>query len=310
MGKSLTKTAKMLSILCMAAALLFSLTGCDELANNLDDIADTDTGQGEDTGTNDENTPDSGEVDDTNPLPPSPSNPAFVFNDLKIDNAETIDLDGDEIPDNAMGKNLGMIRVFLNSKLTELIQEGSFLMLSEFVGINDPVQTEDFSINMLIGVNTKEDPTDNFSGHATINVSVASYDDLGQPAISLQDTTIEDSHFTARGSELVIDFPLPSGPIFHATLYNAVMIGTIEPFNEGLSSVLIGGAIKQADLEAALDLMPGGGSYDSATLMQILGDPDIDTDEDQVMDAFSIAFSGSAVRASLGYIVPYNTQTE
>jgi len=170
------------------------------------------------------------------------------------------------------------------------------------------VNNASFPLNVLLGVDTDEDPDNNFTGDALIDVNSKSYlEDGVTPLISFPNATIESGVLDASDGTFSLDLG-PGELVIPATLYNARITGTVNGDFAELVDGFVAGAARRDEVIAAIEAIP----EDQLPLPvddpeqfvdTLLGPPDIDTDDDGTPDAFSISFSMTAISVQLGDVV-------
>ncbi|MCA9670118.1 MAG: hypothetical protein KC503_31195 [Myxococcales bacterium] len=295
----------------------------DECANNT-------ACQNPDVGTPDLGTPDTLEPDtfQVPDLPTSAPAQQDVINTLKLPTSATeyaLDLDGSG-PKNALGGIIALLSgasggLNLQGTLDDVLSQGTLLLLLEIYA-DDISNAAAATVQAHLGRDLDSDPSNNFSGNATLGISANSPTDA-RLAGSITASKLD------AGGKLLIPLPISALPTI-VTLEKARI--QAEVLGTGLINGIIGGAIPQADLDNKL--LPGmatlandavgNPSVPQATKDLILNlldtdndgtitsteiknnaligavlAPDVDTDNDGTADALSVGIGFTAVTCTI-----------
>ena len=201
------------------------------------------------------------------------------------------DLDGDGRADNA----LGLAALMANTELEESLSSGDMILLAD-LRADDAVNNGPFSVNMYSGVDTDDDPANNFNGEASVQIDLRSFDANGAPLISFADAEIAGGVMSASTDSFELAFPVGEDgaeSMFRATLYLVQMEADVADGFGGLFNGKIGGAAREEEIRVAIEAFDIPDNL-RGMLDGFLSSPDIDTDNDGIPDAFSIALTFTA----------------
>jgi len=206
---------------------------------------------------------------------------------------EGFDFDGDGEVDNALGANR-MFTTNFNPTVAESIAMGTFLMALE---LDDrPADGECLTVNVWQVSDSDDNPRDNFGGEETFWVNLDSNGPDGYPHASFPGASRANGELAGGPTDVTLLLPL--GPLqLPLPLMQARIDGVF--FRDGsIQQGHIGGLIPHERLfaqlrEAGID-PPAGIRFED-----ILGEPDMDIDGDEVPDAYSLGLNFDAQAATL-----------
>lgn len=176
----------------------------------------------------------------------------------------------------------------LNSLVGTQIADGSLRTLLEVRDLQDPTAQNDPAVEaaVYVGVDLDADPLDDFSGSEEFDIDPASLDAQGNPLALFDMGSIALGHLIAGPSTLDIGLGAP--------LQGVVLEGDFTLNAASFASDPLDGAVPQVVLQGIPAPFPLTGSVaDVLTGFGIL--PDLDLDNDTVLDAYSVTFTVTAV---------------
>lgn len=220
--------------------------------------------------------------------------------DLKVDGQSGFDLDGELGGDADIDNELALVGLVANGEIKNAIDSGDMILVAE-LRADDPQDNAAFPVNMYTGEDMDEDPTDNPSGEEEFQVDIRSFNQDGTPLIRFDGTTIEARHVIARTDQFLLSFPVGgegAESMFSATLWYARMEADVEGEFAGLINGNLGGAAREDEIRTAIEQFDIPENL-KGMIDTYLANPDIDTDEDGIKDAFSIGLSFTGVSCEL-----------
>ena len=214
----------------------------------------------------------------------------MVLNTLAIGGAG-FDLDDDGRNDNA----LGAAGLFANPQINTALETGD-LLLTVDLRADSASDNGPFLINMYAAEDADEDLANNFSGEAELQIDIRSFDKDGKPRIKFDGATIVGGLLSAGTDAFVLSFPVGeegAEQLFSATLHRVQMEATVDGEFAGLIEGKIGGAAREDEIRTAIQTfdLPEG---TDEMIEGFLANPDFDTDDDGLPDAFTIALTFTA----------------
>lgn len=193
------------------------------------------------------------------------------------------DFSGDGQPDNAFAHALGNATGILNTAITNGISNGQFILQLGFVGLRDPLGTNEpnLRVGWMRGLDGDADPRNNQDPGNPQNVSRATLGPLGLPMANYQ-SVIARSHLDGGPEDILLDLPGPMGMGFtfhlahsslHGTLTNdGTRIATFGSLPTGTNDGTLCGAIVARDLASTQNFfgMLGGGGGPAGTLLEAI----------------------------------------
>jgi hypothetical protein len=185
---------------------------------------------------------------------------------------------------------LGVLSTLANGPLEESVNDGSVNIIAEVVG--DP-STGAFTLQMYVGdpANAACVPTDEVCSY---EVSMSSWACDCALLVSF-DATLDGDDLVAGGDNAVFAFSLPlSGAVLDIAAYKARIEGKLTLDGDGnptLENGVLGGAVRKADIIAAVEAIPDGVlPIPKGTVVGIVEGlvADVDTDGDGTDEALSI----------------------
>jgi hypothetical protein len=229
---------------------------------------------------------------------------AAVVQELLAEADVGFDLDDDGRLDNALARQ-PLFAASFNATVAESIRSGAFRMAVEVI---DPAVSPDrlpcpaVHLWKVRDRDVPADPADDFSGGESFLVDLASLGDDGFPRAFFPDFRIAaDGSLSAGPRDIVLALPVGMR-ILPVPLRAAQLLG-VRRVDGGWAKGILGGIIPHAELVRALEdagvVFPEGFS-----LADLLGEPDIDLDDDRVDDGYSIGLRFTAAAATLTAAVP------
>ncbi len=129
---------------------------------------------------------------------------------------EGCDLDGDGSVDNAFADSLGGATDFFQDAIDSALDDGSLIMLFDFLGLDDPTGQDDDSLYLGVyqGIDGDDpvDATNNFDGGSTFYVSTDSLDADGNPMGAMAGAIVGGS-LDAGPEDISFSFPFGADEI-------------------------------------------------------------------------------------------------
>ncbi|MCB9536729.1 MAG: hypothetical protein H6704_10805 [Myxococcales bacterium] len=193
------------------------------------------------------------------------------------------DLSGDGRPNNAFAGIGGLA----NGELQTALDEGQLNLMPVSIGLAAPGANGRFDLAVLTG---DEDGAGGFV------VDPDSLDAQGQPLILFRGATAANGTLQAGPGDFALQLPV-QGQELNLQLTSTAITGTISVTPDGLriTGGIISGQISQADLDAALVVVPP----DLVGLVPIFLQPDIDSDGVGGNDSYSLCLTFEADPAPL-----------
>ena len=219
------------------------------------------------------------------------------------------DLTGDGVINNVLGKAVGIYPA-INDSFAEAIKDGSLNIL--FAPDHWNTSNTPFAMTVLEGLiapsQTSCDPS--VTGSCDYLVPATNYESPATPGklcpakTAWFSTTISNGQLRAKASQqqlpialTFVGFLLPI-VVERAQLRGSVAVGSTW---KSLKDGLLCGVLPEADLHAAIDVIPDIG-MDKATIKSLIDGvwaPDVDTDNDGKPDAISLAFQVETAAANV-----------
>ena len=242
---------------------------------------------------------------------------------------EAIDVDGDAdtcAPDgdcegglnNQLSGLLGQLEQFVDAdaEIANAILEGSIILLVDF---EEPAYDgSEFTMNMYIG-EVVDLECDFQATKCAYYVKPEALDPIScEPVIAFKNTTVTEGKLVAGGPENIfkVTIPVSEDLILDVTANMAQVRADV--MNEGaddmtLDAGLIGGAVRKDKLMEAVDLIPEDSELPVSkdmikNLLDMFIEPDVDTDDDGVMDGASIGVKFTTIGGSIEGLEPEGTE--
>jgi hypothetical protein len=198
---------------------------------------------------------------------------------------------------------LSVLAGFANAPLADAIVEGSISLLLDF----DNIQRNPFNAAVYTAdINVTEPPCVPADGTCTYSVSRSSFDTECRPVIGLPGNR-SGTQIAAGGDNSLFQLDIPFGDTgsLSLTLYRVRFEGSITLDGSSVTTLtgIIGGAVRKTDLLAAINAIPDESlPIDRAGIVSLLNlvvQNDIDTDNNGSLDAASIGLVVSGRRATV-----------
>ncbi|MCO4762537.1 MAG: hypothetical protein KC502_13585 [Myxococcales bacterium] len=213
------------------------------------------------------------------------------------------DLDGDQVPNNVLGKVVGIYPA-ANTALKDAVDDGTLILL--FAPEKWLTNGQPFVTDLLIGDVASTSSGCKPSGNTPCDYTVApsSYDEFASGAIcpakvSFTPTTVNGGQMKAGGNNQKFELDLPFvGVNLKLTITQAQITGSVTSQSAWMntSSGMLCGVISKDDLNKAIDALPPAAlqqtGFDKATIKSLVSSvlaPDIDTNKNGTKDAISVA---------------------
>jgi len=188
---------------------------------------------------------------------------------------------------------LSVLASFANETLIASVEDGDIIMLLEHVGFNE--NGTPFSTHFHLGQLVDEGCNLNTSKCAYW-AEASGFDEDCAPIVQIDDVVFENGQLSGggKGTTLPISLPLSATAVLELTLYDVQLSATGTYANgDLLLQGLIGGAVKETDLIAAIEALPEGsfpGGLSADVILSLLGsllEQDVDINGDGVKEASS-----------------------
>ena len=127
------------------------------------------------------------------------------------------DFTGDGVADNALAEMPQVICFVMpcptfDSLVREVLEDGTLRIMLEYTGLAaDDQDTPYFQISLYLGVDTDDDPSNDFSGEATQRIDPGSLDVDGDPLAIFQGASVEDGVLRAGPTQFILPLSLVEG---------------------------------------------------------------------------------------------------
>ena len=238
-------------------------------------------------------------AEDTAPLPAPAITWDYLSHEVRLlGPGEGFDLDGDDVPDNALGELLSDPELQEsfggdpNEWLAESVADGDLALLIRLLEVHDRTATDDPSVGVEIYVG------DGLDGDGAHLVSCDSYDEAGAPASLFTEATVTGGELAAGPGtfRFVMTFAANTELVFR----HAHMSALVSADGAGLDDGRIGGVVVLTEIEAILNNDPElteSGKFIIYGLFESIADIDLDGDDepDGVSAGFGVAASPAAI---------------
>lgn|GEM_PF-4737916 len=233
--------------------------------------------------------------------------PAVFLLEISIaDSTCCFDLNDDGQTDNTFGKNV-LMPPLLNPLFSDAIEAGRYVQLFEFTQVESWSDDADIGMTLYEGRDFDNDFSDNLDPaiNADFLALSTSFDpDTDAPIYRAGQASLTDGVFEAEDAVFLIqgirfNDTSPSG---YATVREARIEGNLASAraagsNLSIAEGKIGGYLLVSDLESLL--CGPDQPLDCNTMLSIMGEPDIDSNQDSLPDAYSIGLSFTAKPATI-----------